>query len=182
METSPSIFLRPFDLSDAEDVLKWAGDDDVTRYLRWTSVRTVEEARQHILQTAIPHPWRRSISLLKDGRSIGCVSVRPDNGDGRCRADVGYAVEKEYWGRGIATAAVRMAVEQAFEVFPDVVRLQAVVEVENKASQKVLEKVGFDKEGLLKKYGFCKGGISDMFLYSFVKEENGRNRYQVLTE
>ncbi|KAJ0264740.1 Acyl-CoA N-acyltransferase [Hirschfeldia incana] len=171
METSPSIFLRPFDLSDAEDVLKWAGDDAVTRYLRWTSVRTVEEARQHILLTAIPHPWRHSISLVKDGRSIGCVSVRPDTGDGRCRADLGYAVAREFWGRGIATEAVRMAVEQAFEVFPEVVRLQAVVEVENKASQKVLEKAGFEKEGLLKKYGFCKGGIKDMFLYSFVKGE-----------
>ncbi|CAF1931114.1 unnamed protein product [Brassica oleracea] len=134
METPPSIFLRPFDLSDAEDVLKWAGDDDVTRYLRWTSVKTVEEARQHILQTAIPHPWRRSICLLKDGRSIGCVSVRPHTGDGRCRADLGYAVSRQFWGRGIATAAVRMAVEQAFEIFPEVVRLQAVVEVENKES------------------------------------------------
>ncbi|KAG2270949.1 hypothetical protein Bca52824_065504 [Brassica carinata] len=144
METPPSIFLRPFDLSDAEDVLKWAGDDDVT------------QARQHILQTAIPHPWRRSICLLKDGRSIGCVSVRPHTGDGRCRADLGYAVSRQFWGRGIATAAVRMAVEQAFEIFPEVVRLQAV-------------KAGFEKEGLLKKYGFCKGGIRDMFLYSFVK-------------
>ncbi|KAF3607004.1 hypothetical protein DY000_02049151 [Brassica cretica] len=140
METPPSIFLRPFDLSDAEDVLKWAGDDDVTRYLRWTSVKTVEEARQHILQTAIPHPWRRSICLLKDRRSIGCVSAlprtgpRPHTGDGRCRADPGYAVSRQFWGRGIATAAVRMAVEQAFEIFPEVVRLQAVVEVENKES------------------------------------------------
>ncbi|KAG2317389.1 hypothetical protein Bca52824_020511 [Brassica carinata] len=62
-----------------------------------------------------------------------------------------------------------MAVDQAFEAFPAVVRLQAVVEVENKASQKVLEKVGFEKEGLLKKYGFCKGVVRDMFLYSFVK-------------
>lgn len=65
--------------------------------------------------------------------------------------------------RGIATAAVRMAVDQSFEVFP------AVVELENRASQKVLEKVGFEKEGLLKKYGFCKEVVRDMFLYSFVQ-------------
>uniref|UniRef100_A0A1J3IVL7 Putative N-acetyltransferase YoaA n=1 Tax=Noccaea caerulescens TaxID=107243 RepID=A0A1J3IVL7_NOCCA len=165
---APKIFLRPFNISDAEDVLKWAGDDDVTRYLRWASVKTVEEAKEYILQKAIPHPWRRSISLLDDGRSIGCVSVRPDSGDGMCRANLGYAVAKEFWGRGIATAAVKMAVEQAFQVFPAVVRIQAVVEVENKASQKVLEKAGFEKEGLLKKYGFCNGVVRDMFLYSFV--------------
>ncbi|KAL1197558.1 hypothetical protein V5N11_012134 [Cardamine amara subsp. amara] len=169
MESPPRIFLRPFDLSDAEDVLKWAGEDDVTRYLRWATVKTLEEAQQHILNKAIPHPWRRSISLLNDGRSIGYVSVKPDSGDGRCRAHLGYAVGREFWGRGIATAAVRMAMDQAFEDLPAVVRLQAVVEVENKASQRVLEKAGFRKEGLLEKYGFCKGVIRDMFLYSFVK-------------
>ncbi|EOA32250.1 hypothetical protein CARUB_v10015517mg [Capsella rubella] len=165
----PRIFLRPFKASDAEDVFKWASEDDVTRYLRWDSVKTLEEAEQHILNKAIPHPWRRSISLLQDGRSIGYVSVKPDSGDGRCRADLAYAVGKEFWGRGIATAAVRMAVEQAFEDFPEVVRIQAVVEVENKASQRVSEKVGFRKEGLLEKYGLSKGVIKDMFLYGFVK-------------
>lgn len=166
---SPRIFLRPFNISDAEDVLKWAGDDDITRYLRWDSVKSLEEAQQHILNKAIPHPWRRSISLLQNGRSIGYVSVNPDSGDGRCRADLAYAVAKEFWGRGIATAAVRMAVELAFEDFLEVVRIQAVVEVENKASQRVLEKAGFRKEGLLEKYGLSKGVIRDMFLYSFVK-------------
>jgi RimJ/RimL family protein N-acetyltransferase len=64
-----------------------------------------------------------------------------------------------------------MAVEQALEDFPEVVRLQAVVEVENKASQRVLEKAGFRKEGLLEKYGFSKGVIRDMFLYSYVKDD-----------
>lgn len=167
---SPRIFLLPFNLSDAEDVIKWAGDDDVTRYLRWPTIKTLEEAQQHILNKAIPHPWRRSISLVNDGRSIGYVSVKPDSGDGRCRASLGYAVGREYLGRGIATAAVRMTVDQVFEDFPAVVRLQAVVEVENIASQRVLEKAGFRKEGLLEKYGFCKGVIRDMFLYSFVKE------------
>ncbi|KFK39550.1 hypothetical protein AALP_AA3G258600 [Arabis alpina] len=165
------ISLRPFNLSDAEDVLKWAGDDDVTRYLRWASVKTLEEAQQHILTKAIPHPWRRSISLLNDRRSIGYVSVKPDSGDSRCRAHLGYAVAREFWGRGIATEAVRMALNQAFKDFPEVVRIQAVVEVENKASQRVLEKVGFEKEGLLKKYGYCQGVIRDMFLYAFVKDD-----------
>uniref|UniRef100_A0A0D3ABJ0 N-acetyltransferase domain-containing protein n=1 Tax=Brassica oleracea var. oleracea TaxID=109376 RepID=A0A0D3ABJ0_BRAOL len=78
--------------------LNGPGDDDVTRYHRRDSV--IEEAQQHIVQKAIPHPWRRSISLLDDGRSIGCVSIRPDSGDGSCRANLGYAVSKEFWGRG----------------------------------------------------------------------------------
>ncbi|CAN8268736.1 unnamed protein product [Cochlearia groenlandica] len=62
------------------------------------------------------------------------------------RAKLGYIVAKEFWGQGIATEAVRIAVEQAFEVFPALVRIEAMVIVENKASHKVLEKVGFVKE------------------------------------
>ncbi|XP_010466542.1 PREDICTED: uncharacterized protein LOC104746714 [Camelina sativa] len=166
---SPKIFLRPFKVSDAKDVFKWAGDEYVTRYVT-DSVKTLEEAEQHILNKAIPHPWHRSISLLHEGRSIGYVSVKPDSGDGWCRADLGYAVAKEFWGRALATAAVMRAVGQYFKDFPVVVRIQAVVEVENKSPQRVLEKVGFRKEGLLEKYGFSNGMIKDMFLYSFVKE------------
>ncbi|CAN8268734.1 unnamed protein product [Cochlearia groenlandica] len=82
----PKIFLRPFNISDAEDVFKWASDDDVTRYASWTSFKTVEETQQYISRMAIPLFSRRSISLLHDGRCIGCVSVVPHPGDGRCCA------------------------------------------------------------------------------------------------
>ena len=74
----------------------------------------------------------------------------------------------DYWGQGIVTAALKIAVSKVFKEFPDLVRIEAMVEVENKGSQKVLEKVGFLKEGLLRKYGFCKGEIRDMFIYSFL--------------
>ncbi|KAG2317388.1 hypothetical protein Bca4012_068282 [Brassica carinata] len=92
---SPKIFLQPFNLSAAEDVLKWAGDDDVTCYLCWDSVKTIEEAIPHG-----PHPWRRSISLLDDGRSIGCVSIRPDPGDGSCRPTSDTQSPKSFGGGG----------------------------------------------------------------------------------
>ena len=74
----------------------------------------------------------------------------------------------EHWGQGIVTTALRMAVPMVFEEFPEVVRLEALVEVEKKGSQRVLEKVGFVKEGMLRKYGFCKGEIRDFLIYSFL--------------
>ena len=77
----------------------------------------------------------------------------------------------EYWGQGIATAALKMAISNVFKEFPGLVRLEAFVEVENQGSQKVLEKVGFLKEGLLRKYGFCKGEIRDMIVYSFLSTD-----------
>ncbi|GLT35222.1 hypothetical protein SLA2020_096910 [Shorea laevis] len=163
------IFLRSFKLSDVDDFLKWASDDGVTHYLRWNTVTSREEALTYLEKVATPHPWRRSICL--DNRSIGYISIRLGSSDDRCKARVGYAVSPEHWGRGIATAALKMAASKVFDEIPGLVRLEVVVELENKASQRVLEKVGFLKEGLLRKYGFCKGEIRDMFVYGFVSTD-----------
>lgn len=169
MEYSTRISLRPFRLSDADDFLKWAGDDKVTEYLRWNTMKSREEALNYIKEVAIPHPWRRSICL--DDRSIGYISVKPESGNEKHRAHVGYAIGKEYWGKGIVTAAMKIAISSVFKEFPWLVRLEALVEEENKGSQKVLEKVGFAKEGFLRKYGYNKGEIRDMLIYSFLSTD-----------
>lgn len=150
------ISLRPFKMSDVDDFLIWAGDDQVTRNLRWKTCGSREEALAFIRDVCIPHPWRRSICL--DDRSIGFVSVYPWSGDERCKADIGYAIGTNYWGQGIATKALMTAVPQVFKDFNELLRLQAFVDVENKASQRVLEKAGFLREGVLRKYTFLKGG------------------------
>ena len=165
MESS-RISVRPFKLSDAADLMSWGGDDRVTRYLRWNTITSREEAVKYLTEVAIPHPCRRSICL--DDRSIGYISVKPESGDDRCRAHLAYALGWEYWGQGIVTAALKMTLSTVFKEFPYLVRLESLVEVENKASQRVLEKAGFLQEGLLRKYGFNKGEVRDMFIYSFL--------------
>ncbi|KAM5569440.1 hypothetical protein ABKV19_016789, partial [Rosa sericea] len=122
---SSRISLRPFKLSDADDFLKWASDDRVTRYLRWNTITSGEEALTYIEKVCIPHPW----------------------------AHVSYALSADFWEQGIVTLALKMAISRVFKEFLFLVRIEALVEVENKGSQRVLEKVGFVKEGLLRKYG-----------------------------
>ncbi|XP_042475351.1 uncharacterized N-acetyltransferase p20-like [Macadamia integrifolia] len=163
------ISLRPFKLSDVDDFMVWASDDRVTHSLRWNTFASKEHALNYIKQVVIPHPWRRSICL--NDRSIGYVSVKPESGDGTCRAHIGYALAVEYWGQGITTIALKMALSSVFKEMPYLVRVQAFVEVENKASQRVLEKVGFLREGLLRKYGFNKGEIKDLIIYSFLSTD-----------
>lgn len=68
--------------------------------------------------------------------------------------------------------AIKMAIPVVFRDFPFLVRLEAFVEPENVGSQRVLEKIGFIKEGFLRKYGFNKGEIRDMFMYSFLSFDN----------
>ncbi|CAN0887049.1 hypothetical protein LINGRAHAP2_LOCUS15511 [Linum grandiflorum] len=64
-----------------------------------------------------------------------------------------------------------MAPSAIFKDLPEVMRLQALVEVDNRGSQRVLEKVGFLKEGLLRKYGYNKGEIRDLVVYYFLSAD-----------
>ncbi|KAG9142383.1 hypothetical protein Leryth_020060 [Lithospermum erythrorhizon] len=163
------ITLRPFTTSDVDDFLKWASDHEVTKFLRWNTITTKHEAFKYIQEVAIPHPWRRSICL--DDCSIGYISIKPESGNDRHRAHVGYALGRQYWGKGIVTLALMMSIPMAFQEFPYLVRIEALVEEENKGSQRVLEKAGFTREGLLRKYGFNKGEIKEMLIYSFLSND-----------
>ncbi|KAL2507291.1 Acyl-CoA N-acyltransferase (NAT) superfamily protein [Forsythia ovata] len=163
------ITLRKFRPTDADDLFSWAGDDQVTRYLRWKTLESKQEALTFIEEVCMPHPWRRSICI--DDCSVGFISVFSGSGEDRCRADIGYAVAVEFWGQGIASKAVEMAIPQVFQDFPELVRLQAYVDVENKASHRVLEKAGFSKEGLLRKYFYLKGRIKDLVVYSILSKD-----------
>lgn len=166
---SSIITLRPFRLTDVDDLLLWAGDDRVTKSIRWKTLTSKDEALTFIKEVCLPHPWRRSICI--NDRSIGFISVFPGSGDERCRADIGYALAFEFWGQGIASEAVKIAIPQVFKDFPEVLRLQAYASAENIASQRVLEKVGFQKEGLLRKYSYLKGNLQDLVVYSFLSTD-----------
>ncbi|KAK2977346.1 hypothetical protein RJ640_013325 [Escallonia rubra] len=167
--SSPSITLRPFRLTDAPDMMLWAGDDQVTRTLRWKTLTSIEEALTFIEEVCIPHPWRRSICI--DDRSIGFMSIFQGSGEDGRKAEIGYAIAAKYWGQGIATKAVKIALPRVFDDLPDVARLQAFVYVDNLASQRVLEKIGFMKEGLLRKYAYIKGNIRDLLVYSILSTD-----------
>ncbi|KAI3845743.1 hypothetical protein MKW92_027824 [Papaver armeniacum] len=153
------ITLRPFKLSDIDDFMVWANDDQVIRYTGVTGFTSCHS-----------HPWRRSICL--DDCSIGFISVYPGSGDYICKGDIGYAVASQYSGQGIATVAIKIALSRVFVDIPRMVRLQALVNPENKASLRVLEKVGFTKEGLLRKYMVFKGNIVDCVLHSFLSTDS----------
>ncbi|XP_019259767.1 PREDICTED: uncharacterized protein LOC109237832 [Nicotiana attenuata] len=134
MESS-RISLRPFKVTNVYDVVIWGSDDRVTRTTRWKTLTSKEEALTFIKEVCIAYPWRVSICI--DDRSIGFLWKN------EAVADIGYAIAAEYWGKGIATKALKMAIPQVFNDFPEIVKIQAFVLLENKASYRVLEKAGF---------------------------------------
>ncbi|XP_028762402.1 uncharacterized protein LOC114720846 [Neltuma alba] len=166
------VCLRPLLLSDIDDFMVWATDERVAKFCTWEPYTSRDAAVDFIQNNAQNCSLFRAICL--GDRAIGSMSVRSYSGDDKARAktaELGYVLGSKYWGKGIATKAVKQVVEMAFADLPDLQRLEALVDVENVASQRVLEKAGFQREGVLRKFLIMKGKSRDMVMFSVISGE-----------
>ncbi|OAY85172.1 putative N-acetyltransferase p20 [Ananas comosus] len=176
----PAIILRRFEPSpsDATTLFSWASDPRVTRFLRRGPVPDSDAALRYITDHILPHPWYRAICVPPSDTPVGSISIKPgpvQEKNTRFRsASVGYRLAHAHWGRGIATAALRaVAAAAAFAEWLQLDRLKAVADVENLASQRVLEKAGFRREGVLRKYVRLKGEETrDVVMYSLLSTDD----------
>ena len=106
------------------------------------------------------------ITEKKDGSKIGFVGSFLVGG----LTEVGYALISNERNKGYGTEALKIMVDYLF-LSKDIVRIQAGTNVENKPSQRVLEKTGFKKEGIVRKELFVRGKWADFFRYSILREE-----------
>ncbi|OMP03996.1 hypothetical protein CCACVL1_02216 [Corchorus capsularis] len=164
-----NLSFRQLDVSDIDDFMVWATDEKVTRFCTWEPYTNKEDGLNFIKNTVLPHPWFRAICI--DNRPIGAITVTSNSGNNRCRGELGYVLASKYWGKGIVTRAVKMVADTIFEEWPHLERLEALVDVENVGSQKVLEKAGFQKEGVLRKYFIHKGKCRDRVMFSLLSTD-----------
>lgn len=102
----------------------------------------------------------------KDGTKIGSISYGPV---GKA-FEIGYNIISAQRGKKYGTEAVGIIVDFLF-LSKETVRIQAHIDPRNVASQKVLERNGFKKEGTIRKFMFVRGEWTDMILYSILREE-----------
>lgn len=160
------ITLKTFTSTDIDDFMEWATDDEVTKYMMWNSYASRSEAESFFVNVVEKHPWFKAICLGK--KVIGSVTIDKGKGAHSCKAELGYVITRQYWGNGLATQAIKLASEAGFQDL-NVERIEAYVDPANTASQRVLEKNRFIREGLLKKCVIQKGEVKDRFLYSLLK-------------
>ena len=102
----------------------------------------------------------------KDGSKVGSMSHRPV----RRTQEIGYAILPSERKKGYCSEAVMIMVDYLF-LSKDIVRIQAHTDVRNIGSQKILEKTGFKKEGIVRKGTFVRGEWTDACLFSILREE-----------
>lgn len=107
-------------------------------------------------------------AVTVDDKAIGSIAVFRQGNIHRLTGELGYYIAEEYWGNGIMTQAVRQICEYVFKN-SDLIRIYAEPFAYNTASCRVLEKAGFQLEGVLRNNAIKNGKVLDMKMYSLIK-------------
>ena len=143
--------LRQLTPDDAEFILKLFNEPSWLRFIGDKGVKTVEDARSYILNGPVEMYSRLGFGLylveLKEGLSIGmCGLIKRDALED---VDIGFAFLPEYWGKGYAYEAADAVMSYAASVL-NLKRIVAITSVDNDSSAKLLEKLGFSFERMIK--------------------------------
>ncbi len=144
------LILRPIEANDADAVFEgYAQDPVVSRFLIWRPHSAIAETRAfiaHCLEASSSRTY--TVVERESGRLIGCLDLRREAPH---RIGFGYVLARPWWGMGLMTEALSEIV--AWSLRQDGVwRVEAVCDVENPASARVMEKAGLMREGVLKRW------------------------------
>ncbi|MGB0212705.1 GNAT family N-acetyltransferase [Algiphilus sp.] len=165
------IELRPYRGDDAERLVALADNARVSRYLTdlFPHPYTREDAEwwiAHGAREVHSDAW----AIEHRGELVGGIGVTVQSGWRRHLAEIGYWLGEPYWGRGLAAEAVRRVTAAIFGN-PDIRKIYAPVLGANRASMRVLEKNGYQREGVLREEVFKRGQYHDLHIFATLRTE-----------
>ncbi|KAF1304438.1 GNAT family N-acetyltransferase [Enterococcus saccharolyticus] len=166
------LVLRPVTLADAQDMYEYASDEETTTFV-FPRHQSLAETRQAIAEFFMAAPLGKfAIEYKENHKMIGTIDLRvnPDS-----TAELGYTINKAYWGRGLVPEAARALLALGFEQL-DLVRIFAIHEVENPNSGRVMEKIGMSKESTVYEAKKMRDRVVNIVRYSVSKKEWSEQR------
>lgn len=176
---TPRLILRPLQQDDDTAVFLYASNPNLTRYTLFETHRTIDESRWFVNEYAqsryaAKEPEPLGI-LIKDDPlgmivgSVGAFWVSQPHGV----MEMGYTLSEPHWGRGYIVEAAQALMRFVFDDYA-IQRLQARVIVGNAASERVVQKLGFTREGVLRSFILRRGSWWDLAIWSLLRGEFDR--------
>ncbi|MDX6528528.1 MAG: [ribosomal protein S5]-alanine N-acetyltransferase [Blastocatellia bacterium] len=165
--------LRWISDADTEAFFAIYSNPEVMRY--WSTPPLADRQAAAELIQKIQADWKRrailkwGIARRTDDLLIGSVTLFNLDFNHR-RAEIGYALGREHWGQGYMHETLMALLKYAFEVL-DLHRIEADVDPRNAASIRTVEKLGFQREGVLRERWQVNGEIQDAFFYGLLRQE-----------
>jgi len=171
--TTPRLRLRRFTPADLDDCFEWASDEEVARYVYWSAHKTKADTQWFIdfclneyAEKGIG-PW--AVEHRESGKVIGNCSYGAIDITNR-RIELAYFFARPFWGKGIAVEAVTPLLKYGFEDL-QMNRIEARCMPANLGSERVMQKLGMQFEGILREYMYSKGRFHTAKVYSRLASE-----------
>lgn len=167
------LVLREIRPGDAEALLRIFGDDEVTHYYDIATFTSLEQAQQLIqgmaerFKNKVRMRW--GITLKGEDVVIGTCGY-PTWHKSQYLAEIAYDLARAFWNKGITTEAVAAMLKFGFEKMA-LNRVEAMVMLKNTPSMKLLSKLGFQEEGILRERGFWKSEFHDLKLLALLSRD-----------
>lgn len=167
------IRLRGFRADDLDAFFAVHADPDVMRYWSFPAWTEIAQARERFANACAGHDPERllcwAIAERADDRLIGGVTLFAiDRAQGR--AEIGYALRSDQWGRGLAREALQLALTHAFDTL-GLRRVEADIDPRNSASCGLAERMGFVREGVLRERWLVAGELQDSAMYGLLAHD-----------
>ena len=162
--------LRPRTLADLDACVALNHDPLVTQFIPGPWADPI--AHRAFVEERIRHAYPPGMGywcLFAPAGFIGWVFVAPEDLHGP-EIEIGWRLVRAAWGHGYATEAARGLLRWAFDML-DLNRVQAETDTRNVASARVLEKLGFVREGTLREDCIVNGEVSDSWVYGLIRRE-----------
>ena len=168
--------LRPYRADDAPAMFALYSDPRVMRYWSFPAWTQAAQAQAYVARATAAaesgelYPW--AIADAGSDQLIGALTLHSLHVEQR-RAEVGYSLSPEFQGRGVAAEALRCGLAHAFDAL-GLRRIEADVDPRNDASCRLLERIGFVREGLLRQRWLVNGELCDTAFYGLLPEDFSR--------
>lgn len=168
------LLLRAISRDDAPSIFDYAKDPDVSKTVTWQAHKSIDDTLQFIENYVLKNyangvPDSFAIAFKEEPqRVIGTVGFF-NRSVPHCM-EMGYVLGRDHWGRGLVTEAAATAIDWLFDAFP-IQRLQAHCLAENRASSRVMEKLGMHFEGCWRGALRHRDYIRDVHWYSLLRSD-----------
>jgi RimJ/RimL family protein N-acetyltransferase len=167
------VLLRPVTLADVPALYAIFGDAEVMRYWSTSPLAKLADAESLALKIISGYEEATFLQLgiveRKTSLLIGTCTIFAMHEASR-RAELGYALHREYWGQGFMAEALDRIVDYAFSTL-GLNRLEADIDPGNHASAKALSRLGFKQEGFMPERWIVNDAFSDSAVYGLLKRD-----------
>lgn len=167
------LILRQVEDRDLDQLYEILSDTEVAKFEYFYPVTSKEGAMKFIERYKKELEEKEEITwgiILKDTDKLIGTCCLGNFDEGARRSEIGYTITQTQWGKGYATEAIKAVIDFGFSIM-DLNRIEATITPGNDASVKVLRKLNFIQEGVVRERDLIKGKLEDGIIMAILKRE-----------